>query len=321
MHSMLDDPIYGEEVVRQTNELREYIQENPGEVVDLATDVTSFIAMGPQGVMAKRLVVESIKGGVKKIATNYSRYRNGVEKISGKVGGKIIEHSAMGNKAGSKVGIVENNGSSNSKIEKPLNSLQKRLGGNYEYQTPKNIRLQKIAENLLTKNHNQEGRLPKVIELGGLSSGSGVTGPPSVVKKTTSGGVIRQDKILEGSKLEYLGPGRVKFDGVEFRAVRDLGHLSKDGLKEIVKKGVVPKDIFGKDLQGHHYKQKYHREPNAFMIEIPRKKHSISNKVQHPLGNSGGLSKAERKDWDKLRKNFHKERAKNELKIRELKNE
>ena len=43
-------------------------------------------------------------------------------------------------------------------------------------------------------------------------------------KLSTPGGVIRADAIPTGSNLEYLAPGRVKFDGVEFRAVRDLGH-------------------------------------------------------------------------------------------------
>ncbi len=132
-------------------------------------------------------------------------------------------------------------------------------------------------------------------------------------KLSTPGGVIRADAIPTGSQLEYLAPGRVRFDGVEFRAVRDLSHMSADDLIRMSKTGVAPRDINGLPIEGHHHLQRYHREPGAFVVEIPEPNHCISNSIQHPLGNSGGLSAAERADWTKLRRAFYKERAKTEL--------
>jgi hypothetical protein len=132
-------------------------------------------------------------------------------------------------------------------------------------------------------------------------------------ERSTLGRAIRADAIPAGSKLEYLGPGRVKFDGVEFRAVRDLGHLSELQIKEMKLTGKVPSDIFGNKLHGHHYKQQFHREPGAFVVEIPDPKHCISNPIQHPLGTSGGLKPHERADWNKIRVALNKERAQAEL--------
>ena len=68
-------------------------------------------------------------------------------------------------------------------------------------------------------------------------------------------------------------------------------------------------------MQGHHHLQKLHREPGAFIVEIPSKDHKISNPIQHPHGNKKGmgLSKEERSDWNRTREAFHKERAKQEL--------
>jgi len=132
-------------------------------------------------------------------------------------------------------------------------------------------------------------------------------------KQSVPGGAVRQDSIPAGSRLEYLSPGRVRFDGVEFRAVRDLSHLSEGELGRMVRKGINPKDASGIRLDGHHYQQQYHREPGAFIVEIPDPQHCISNRVQHPLGTSGGLTAIEREDWNKLRIAFNKERAKTEL--------
>jgi len=139
-----------------------------------------------------------------------------------------------------------------------------------------------------------------------------------VSKKTTLGGALRKDAIPEGSKLEYLAPGRVKFDGVEFRGVRDLGHLSEDQLWKMYRKGINPTDINGIRLDGHHFAQQYHRKPGTFMVEIPEPNHCISNTVQHPLGKSSGLASAERGDWDILRVKVNKARAETELIRRSL---
>ena len=132
-------------------------------------------------------------------------------------------------------------------------------------------------------------------------------------KPLKPGHAIREDAIVEGSKLKYVGPGQVEFDGVRFKAVRDLGHVSEADLRDIAKSGKNFKDSHGVRLDGHHYKQQYHREDGAFIVEIPKTQHCISNRIQHPLGNSGGLTREQRTDWDKLRNAFNKERAKTEL--------
>ncbi len=124
---------------------------------------------------------------------------------------------------------------------------------------------------------------------------------------------IRADAIPTGSQIEYLSPGRVRFDGVEFRAVRDLSHISEEGLRKMVKAGNNPRDLNLIRLDGHHHLQRYHREPGSFIAEIPESAHCISKPNQHPLGNKGGLTKAERGDWNKTRKAFNKERARTEL--------
>ena len=153
----------------------------------------------------------------------------------------------------------------------------------------------------------------KEVHAGGASPTSVASGGVNAPKLSTPGGVIRADAIPAGSQLEYLAPGRVRFDGVEFRAVRDLSHLSDSDLIRISKTGVAPRDINGLPIEGHHHLQRYHREPGAFVVEIPEPNHCISNSIQHPLGNSGGLSVAERADWTNLRRAFYKERAKTEL--------
>jgi hypothetical protein len=91
------------------------------------------------------------------------------------------------------------------------------------------------------------------------------------------GTAIRQDAIPEGSKLEYLGPGRVRFDGVEFRAVRDLSHLSVEELNIMKSRGLAAKDFRGEILEGHHHRQQYHRDLDAFIVEIPEPFHSTGN--------------------------------------------
>ena len=150
----------------------------------------------------------------------------------------------------------------------------------------------------------------------------GVGEPQLPQKLSTPGSVIRSDAIPTGSNLEYLAPGRVRFDGVEFRAVRDLGHLSETELRTMQKFGNNAIDIDGKPLVGHHNKQQFHREPGAFIVEMPGGskeaggKHSIGNRIQHPHGNKKGmgLTKDQRnKDWNPLNKKVNSERARTEL--------
>ncbi|MGL5720167.1 MAG: DUF637 domain-containing protein, partial [Alphaproteobacteria bacterium] len=128
--------------------------------------------------------------------------------------------------------------------------------------------------------------------------------------------VVDKTHFSPNSSIQPLEQkGRVIFDGVEFRAVRNLEHLDEGTLREIYKKGTAPKDINQIALRGHHYQQQYHREPGAFIVEIPESAHSIGTKIQHPLGNKkgAGLIPEQRADWDKVRNAFYKERAKQEL--------
>jgi len=132
-------------------------------------------------------------------------------------------------------------------------------------------------------------------------------------RKTT---VLTADKIHPSSSIIPLEkPGRVVFDGVEFRAVRDLAHMSEKDLRRMLDEGVNPITRSNIRLDGHHHQQQYHRNPGAFIVEIPESLHKGSNKIQHPLGNKKGvgLTKSQRADWTQTRKAMNKERAKQEL--------
>ncbi|CAO5675983.1 MAG: hypothetical protein HEEMFOPI_01983 [Holosporales bacterium] len=170
-------------------------------------------------------------------------------------------------------------------------------------------RVAKAAQNLIQKGLLIAGATGVAKGVKGIRGGHVHT---DITSK--SGGAIRADAIPNGSRLEYLGPGRVKFDGVEFRAVRDLSHLSDDTIKKMSKTGVAPRDIHGEILEGHHHKQQYHRDSGAFVVQIPESFHSTGNVNQHPLGKNGGIgtNTAERKDWNRLRTAFHKALADNE---------
>jgi hypothetical protein len=136
--------------------------------------------------------------------------------------------------------------------------------------------------------------------------------------------LVDASSFSSSSKITFLNKkGRVMFDGVEFRAVRDLSHMSEQDLRIMYKKGVNPYDKNNTRLDGHHHRQEYHRKPGAFMAEIPEPGHDITNKVQHPYGNTkgSGLTREQRADWKQLRQQFNKERAKQELIKRGLLNE
>ncbi|MBY0282208.1 MAG: DUF637 domain-containing protein [Alphaproteobacteria bacterium] len=139
--------------------------------------------------------------------------------------------------------------------------------------------------------------------------------PSAQSAQITKGKAIRGEAIPAGSKLEYLGPGKVKFDGVEFRAVRDLEHVESSTLWDIYRSGRAPRSISGEQLRGHHHRQQYHRDSGAFIVEMPASNHNVSNPLQHPYGNikGMGLKPEQRSNWNKLRESFHKERAKAEL--------
>lgn len=130
---------------------------------------------------------------------------------------------------------------------------------------------------------------------------------------------MNKDTFSASSTIKPLEKkGRVVFDGVEFRAVRDLGHVSDEHLKKMVKTGTNPYDRKGKNLNLHHPKQIPQREEGAAYVHIPEDKHNIWNPIQHPKGNKkgAGLTLSQRKDSDKLKRAFNKELAQNELEKR-----
>lgn len=100
---------------------------------------------------------------------------------------------------------------------------------------------------------------------------------------------------------------------MEFKAVRDLGHLDEKALRRMRNDGVNAKDIKGQRLEGHHHKQLDHRHPDGFIVEIPADRHNYRNKIQHPKPVGEGLSPEARRDWNNFRKGFNKARAEAEL--------
>jgi hypothetical protein len=57
------------------------------------------------------------------------------------------------------------------------------------------------------------------------------------------------------------------------------------------------------------------QNPEGPVVEMPRKYHNIHNRTQHPKGNEPGvgLTKQERKDFDKTRRKLNKQRANDEI--------
>lgn len=148
--------------------------------------------------------------------------------------------------------------------------------------------------------------------------------PVSIVANMEKKVILKAQDIHPISPIIPLDkPGRVVFEGVEFRAVRNLNHMSDLELKIMLETGINPHDANFVRLDGHHHKQKFHRDPDAFIVEIPQNAHNIKNKNQHPKGNErgAGLTPTQRADWNKLRIKFNKERAKNELNNRLERNE
>ncbi len=101
---------------------------------------------------------------------------------------------------------------------------------------------------------------------------------------------------------------------MEVRAVRSLSHVDDSTLRAMAKNGFAPKDINGKKLILHHLDQ----NPSGPIVEIPAFRHSIGNRIQHPLGNSAGagLTAEQRAAFDAWRESYWKTRALEELGIR-----
>ena len=119
----------------------------------------------------------------------------------------------------------------------------------------------------------------------------------------------RDPNVLKGK-----GRGRLEFQDLEVRGVRDLKHVGVPTLSAMRNLGFAAKDHKGRALQLHHHQQ----NPRGFIVEIPASKHSIRNRRQHPLGTKPGmgLSSEERGRFDRWRVNYWKERAASELRKR-----
>jgi hypothetical protein len=109
-------------------------------------------------------------------------------------------------------------------------------------------------------------------------------------------------------------PSRVTFQGTEVRAVRDLSHLDESTLRTMQQRGFAARDINGEPLQLHHLNQ----NPAGPLVEIPATRHSITNPVQHPLGNvpGAGLTSEQRAAFNQYRPEYWKARATVELQRR-----
>lgn len=103
-------------------------------------------------------------------------------------------------------------------------------------------------------------------------------------------------------------------DGMEVRAVRDLGHVDDSTLAAMAEKGFATRTINGGKIVLHHHQQ----NPSGFIVEMPSKNHNIWNTNQHPFGNtpSAGLSAEQRAAFDAWRRDYWKTRANAEIQRR-----
>jgi hypothetical protein len=102
-----------------------------------------------------------------------------------------------------------------------------------------------------------------------------------------------------------------QFQGLEVRAVRDLGHVDESTLRAMADKGFAPRTVNGYPIVLHHHQQ----NPNGFIVEMPAPNHSIGNSRQHPFGNTAGagLTAEQRAAFDTWRVDYWKDRAQQEL--------
>jgi len=111
--------------------------------------------------------------------------------------------------------------------------------------------------------------------------------------------------------ITSLGKGRINFRGFEVRAARDMSHVDESTLRTMKKDGFAATTKNGDKIDLHHLNQ----NPNGPLVEIPRPNHKISNARQHPNGNAagGGLTDAQRAEFDAWRESYWKARATEEL--------
>jgi RHS repeat-associated protein len=100
-------------------------------------------------------------------------------------------------------------------------------------------------------------------------------------------------------------------NGLEFKAVRDLGHIDDATLNAMQKHGFAAKTKNGDPIVLHHHQQ----NPAGPIVEMPAPNHSIGNPKQHPFGNQKGMGLApeQRDAFNKTRVDYWKQRATDEL--------
>ncbi len=103
---------------------------------------------------------------------------------------------------------------------------------------------------------------------------------------------------------------------MEVRGVRNLSHVKESTLRQMAKDGFAAKDINRKSLILHHLDQ----NPAGPVVEMPGFRHSVHNRIQHPLGNARGvgLTAEQRTAFNAWRVEYWKARALEELARRGL---
>jgi RHS repeat-associated protein len=114
-----------------------------------------------------------------------------------------------------------------------------------------------------------------------------------------------------GKAAERIPTHTRTFQGLEVRAVRDLGHVDDATLRAMADKGFAARTVNGDKIVLHHHQQ----NPAGFIVEVPAPNHSIGNVRQHPFGNTAGagLSAEQRAAFDTWRGDYWRMRAQEEL--------
>jgi hypothetical protein len=95
------------------------------------------------------------------------------------------------------------------------------------------------------------------------------TGKKGAPKRDKPKNLVDVSNFSEDSLIKPLDrKGGEIFDGVEFRGVRDLSHMSEVDLRIMYQRGRNPIDKMDNPLRGHHHKQRYHRYTDSFIVEI-----------------------------------------------------
>jgi hypothetical protein len=131
--------------------------------------------------------------------------------------------------------------------------------------------------------------------------------PATIGAQTTTQSAIRTQVLAARATPTHT----TVFQGLEVRAVRDLGHVDDATLRAMSQNGFAPRTINGDKIVLHHHQQ----NPAGFIVEMPAPNHSIGNVRQHPFGNTAGagLTAEQRAAFNQWRTDYWKSRAQEEL--------